>query len=147
MGSFSKLNPHGTIDKNCEYGVYGYALPEYDAASLERIYTRYLDVKEDERAATVGNVAAFADQADLNLENEEDFLVFLLSLSAMSSYLKNAVQILLESHYPDLNEEKTREEQEKKEAAKRAKAEQKAEKKAAKGKKEALENTDFKEGQ
>ena len=113
-----------------------YALPEYDAASLERIYTRYLDVKEDERAATAGNVAAFADQADLNLENEEDFLVFLLSLSAMSSYLKNAVQILLESHYPDLNEEKTREEQEKKEAAKRAKAEQKAEKKASKNKKE-----------
>ena len=116
-----------------------YALPEYDAASLERIYTRYLDVKEDERAATVGNVAAFADQADLNLENEEDFLVFLLSLSAMSSYLKNAVQILLESHYPDLNEEKTREEQEKKEAAKRQKAEQKAEKKASKSKKEGAE--------
>ena len=62
--------------------------------------------------------------------------IFLLSLSAMSSYLKNAVQILLESHYPDLNEEKTREEQEKKEAAKRAKAEQKAEKKASKAKKE-----------
>lgn len=116
-----------------------YALPKYDAASLERIYTRYLDVKEDERASTVENVAEFADQADLNLENEEDFLVFLLSLSAMSSYLKNAVQILLESHYPDLNEEKSREEQEKKEAAKRQKAEQKAEKKASKNKKEAAD--------
>jgi len=113
-----------------------YALPEYDAASLENIYTRYLALKEDERAATVNGVAQFANQINLNLENEEDFLVFLLSLSAMSSYLKNAVQILLESHYPDLNEEKSREEQEKKEAVKRQKAEQKAEKKAAKSKKE-----------
>ena len=116
-----------------------YALPDYDAATLERIYTHYLAIKEEERTATVENVAEFANQKALNLENEEDFLAFLLSLSAMSSYLKNAVQILLESHYPDMNEEKTREEQEKKEAAKRQKAEQKAEKKAAKTKKEAAD--------
>ncbi len=123
-----------------------YSLPAYDAASLERIYTRYLAIKEDERAATVDGVSKFASQADLNLENEEDYLVFLLSLSAMSSYLKNAVQILLESHYPDLSEEKSREEQEKKEAAKRQKAEQKAEKKAAKSKKEKADEAVTEEG-
>ena len=115
-----------------------YALPAYDATTPERIYTRYLAIKEGERTATVEGVAKLADKADLNLESEEDFLAFLLSLSAMSSYLKNAVQILLESHYPDLNEEKTREEQEKKEAAKR----QKAEKKAAKAKKETAATAD-----
>lgn len=115
-----------------------YALPEYDAKALESIYTRYLAAKEDERATVVEEVASFADRENLNLANEEDFLVFLLSLSAMSSYLKNAVQILLESHYPDLNEEKSREEQGKKEAAKRQKAEQKAEKKASKSKKEGV---------
>ena len=113
-----------------------YTLPDYDAAALERIYTRYLTIKEGERTATVEGVAKFAEQENLNLADEEDFLAFLLSLSAMSSYLKNTVQILLEAHYPDLNEEKTREEQEKKEAAKRQKAEQKAEKKASKTKKE-----------
>ena len=113
-----------------------YALPEYDAATLERIYTRYLAIKEKERAATVDAVLNFANQETLDLESEKDFLVFLLSLSAMSSYLKNTVQILLEAHYPDLDEEKSREEQEKKEAAKRQKAEQKAEKKASKSKKE-----------
>lgn len=113
-----------------------YALPAYDAAALESIYTRYLAIKEKERATTVSEVLDFANQEALNLENEEDFLVFLLSLSAMSSYLKNTVQILLEAHYPDLDEEKSREEQEKKEAAKRQKAEQKAEKKASKSKKE-----------
>jgi hypothetical protein len=113
-----------------------YALPQYDAATVERIYTRYLAIKEQERATVVDGIAKFAEQEKLNLADEEDFLAFLLSLSAMSSYYKNAVQILLEAHYPDLNEEKSREEQEKKEAAKRAKAEQKAEKKASKNKKE-----------
>ena len=113
-----------------------YALPDYDAASIERIYTRYLSIKEQERTDVVNGIVQFAEQENLNLASEEDFLVFLLSLSAMSSYYKNAVQILLEAHYPDLNEEKSREEQEKKEAAKRAKAEQKAEKKASKNKKE-----------
>ncbi len=119
-----------------------YALPEYDAAALERIYTRYLSIKEKERTATVAGVSKFAEQEKLNLENEEDFLAFLLSLSAMSSYYKNAVQILLESHYPDFNEEKTREEQEKKEAAKR----QKAEKKASKSKKESADAATVEEG-
>lgn len=118
-----------------------YALPAYDATTIERIYTRYLAIKEDERAATVAGVAKFADETKLNLDEEEDFLVFLLSLSAMSSYLKNAVQVLLEAHYPDLSEEKAREEQEKKEVAKRAKAE----KKAAKGKKETAPEADAKE--
>ena len=116
-----------------------YALPEYDAKALESIYTRYLSVKESERTATAEGVAKFAEQEHLNLANEEDFLVFLLSLSAMSSYLKNTVQILLESHYPDLGEEKSREDQERKEAAKRQKAEQKAEKKASKNKKEGVD--------
>ena len=120
-----------------------YALPDYNAAALERIYTHYLDIKAKERTATVAGVEKLAEQTDLNLKNEEDFLVFLLSLSAMSSYLKNTVQALLEAHYPDLNAEKTREEQEKKEAAKR----QKAEKKAAKGKKEAPADSGIKEGE
>lgn len=120
-----------------------YALPDYNAAALERIYTHYLDIKVKERTATVAGVEKLAEQTDLDLKNEEDFLVFLLSLSAMSSYLKNTVQALLEAHYPDLNAEKTREEQEKKEAAKR----QKAEKKAAKGKKEAPADSGVKEGE
>ena len=119
-----------------------YALPEYDAAALERMFVHYLTIKDGERTATVNGIMRFAEEKKLNLENEEDFLVFLLSLSAMSSYLKNAVQILLESHYPDQNAEKTREEQEKKEAAKRQKAEQKAEKKAAKTKKDTAKDAD-----
>ncbi len=109
-----------------------YALEEYDAALAERVYSRYLSIKEKEREATWQTVHAFLEETALDSEREEDFFTLLLGLSAMSSYLKNTVQILLESHYPDLNAEKTREEQEKREEAKRQKAEQKAEAKRQK---------------
>ena len=113
-----------------------YALPQYDAATVERVYDRYLDLKRYVRNEALVNTKMLVESSLFDLENEEHFLELVLSLSAMSSYYKNIVQALLDAHYPDLNEEKTREEQEKKEAVKRAKAEQKAEKKAAKAKKE-----------
>ena len=109
-----------------------YALEGYDAALAERVYNRYLEIKEEERSSTWATVQSFIGESSLDPENEEDFFTILLGLSAMSSYLKNTVQILLETHYPDLNEEKTREEQEKREEAKRQKAEQKAEQKRQK---------------
>ncbi len=103
-----------------------YAMPEYSPRVLEAVYLRYLGVKEAERLGMWKNVSTFADGNRLDPENEEEFLILILGLSAMSSYLKNVVQILLEKHYPDLNAEKTRADQEKKEAAKRLKAEKKA---------------------
>lgn len=115
-----------------------YSFPDYDAAMLERIYLRYLEIKAWERDRAVDAVTEFARINKLEVESEEDFLTLLLGLSAMSSYLKDAVQVLLESRYPDLSAERDREEQEKKEESKRIKAEQKAEKQAAKeNKKEA----------
>ena len=113
-----------------------YALPEYDAAMLERIYRRYLEIKENERESTCGLVCDFMKQTALDAEDEADFFTLLLGLAAMSSYLKNTVQILLEHRYPDLNAEKTREEQERKEEEKRKKAEQKAELKRQKAQKD-----------
>lgn len=109
-----------------------YASPDYDAPMLEQVYLRSLDIKEMERKRAWEMVHAFIDQAALRVENDADFLVLLLGLASMSSYLKNAVQMLLEAHYPDPDAEKTREEQEKKEEQKRRKAEQKAEAKRQK---------------
>ncbi len=123
-----------------------YALPEYDAATVEHVYDRYLNLKRFIRNETVANVEHLIRTSMFDLENEEHFLELILSLSLMSSYYKNVVQTLLESHYPNPSEEKTREEQEKKDAAKRQKAEQKAEKKASKNKKETADDAADKEG-
>lgn len=109
-----------------------YSLPEYDSKTIETVYERYLNLKRYVRNETIVGVEALVESSWFDLENEEHFLELVLSLSAMSSYYKNILQSLLETHYPDLNAEKTREEQEKKETAKR----QKAEKKASKSKKE-----------
>ncbi len=103
-----------------------YRLPDYSPRLLEDIYLRYLGVKMFERGETGEILRRFCEAQELDPAREEDFCSLILGLSAMSSYLKNTVQVLLESHYPDLGAEKTREELEKKEEAKRQKAEKKA---------------------
>lgn len=105
-----------------------YALPDYDAQMLERIYVRSLDIKEMEREKAAALVCWFAEQTELDVSNDADFFALLLGLASMSSYLRNTVQTLLTARYPDLDAEKTREEQEKKEELKRKKAEAKRQK-------------------
>ena len=119
-----------------------YGLEEYSPQFLEGIYAEYLALKKAERENAWEQIRLFAETNALDVGKEEDFLALLLGLSAMSSYLKNAVQLLLAAHYPELIDEKAREEQEKqekkeeKEEVKRQRAEQKAEAKRQKGTKE-----------
>ena len=115
---------------------YLYSLPSYSPQMLEHVYLRMLDAKEYDRAGVSSFVSDLLKQNQTDLANEEDFFSLIVTLSAMSSYLKNTVQLLLSSHYPDPEAQKTREEQEKKVEAKRQKAEQEAEKRAAKEEKE-----------
>ena len=109
-----------------------YALPDFDADFLESVYTRFLTIKQTEREKAVQIMHGFLKVCELDPKNEADFFTMLLGLSALSSYIKNMVQILLEARYPDTNVEKAREEQVKKEEAKRQKEEKKEEKKAEK---------------
>ena len=111
-----------------------YSLPDYSPALLERIYVRYVGVKEEERRGMRELVALLMEQNSLSVDGEEDLAALILSLSAMSSYLKTVVQLLIESNCPDLDEERAAREREKKEEAKRRRAEQKAEKKNVKEK-------------
>ena len=116
-----------------------YALPEYDAATLGDTYDRFLDVKAFARDNAWAFVEAFLNGAELDVEDEKDFFVVLLGLSCMSSYLKNAVQALLEAHYPDLTAEQEREEKERREELKRAKLEKKKAAKSEKSKKKSAD--------
>ena len=117
-----------------------YALSEFDDSLLEETYLRFLEIKERQREEIPTFVEYFREQSKLDPENDADFFTLILGLSAMSAYLKNTVQTLLEARYPDVDAEKQKEEQLRKEELKR----QKEEKKAAKvSKKE--ENTKEKE--
>ena len=115
-----------------------YAYPDYDSAMLEQIYANFLSVKELERRTASEQVKRLIEDCGLDLSREQDYLTLILGLSQMSSYLKNMAQALLEEHYPDLEEARAREEQERKEkkkeektTAKKAKKEEKKEDKKA----------------
>ena len=102
-----------------------YRMPDYEAARLCEVYSRFLDIKQDLRERAWEFISRFAVAEGLDPDNEQDFFVLLLGLSAMSSYLKNSVQALLEAHYPDLNAERERAERERREEQRRAKEEKK----------------------
>ena len=109
-----------------------YESTEYSSEFLNDIYRRFLAIKVREREHMWDDIKLLLEKESLDPENEKDFLTVILGLSAMSSYLKNVVQALLEAHYPDLDEESEREERERKEEAKRLKKEKKVEKKEEK---------------
>ncbi|MBQ9774054.1 MAG: DUF1836 domain-containing protein [Clostridia bacterium] len=112
-----------------------YALPEYSPQLLERVYLRYLALKDAARPGVVELVRLLMREQDAEGESEEEILSLILGMTAMSSYLKSAAQILLAAHYPAETEDADAEKEQKDEAKQRRaeqKAEQKAEKRAAK---------------
>ena len=114
-----------------------YELSEYDSRFLGDVYTRFLVLKELERSKMWDDIKLLLDKESLDTENEKDFLTLILGLSAMSSYLKNIVQALIEEHYLYEDERKDLEKRERKEAATRLKEEKKEEKKEKKEEKRA----------
>ena len=108
-----------------------YQMAEYDSDMLKEVYLRFLEIKEQERVEAWDFVKSFLERASLDVERESDFLTMILGLSAMSSYIKNIVQAMLEEHYLYDDEKKEIEKRERREAATRLKEEKKAEKQAA----------------
>jgi len=109
-----------------------YNHPDIDEHTLENVYLRFLEIKEFEREEVWNFVHSSIVGSQLDMENEADFLTLILGLTAMSSYLKNTAQVLLDAHYPDLDAEKEREEQVRRDEIKRQRTELKAEVKAKK---------------
>lgn len=116
--------------KRMLHGIYN--LPNFEEGMLEDIYLHFLEIKEFEREEIGNTVHSFLEGSRLDPKNESDFFTFLLGLAAMSSYLKNTVQVLLEAHYPDPDVESEREERERRDEEKRRRTELKAEVRAKK---------------
>ncbi|MBE6627950.1 MAG: DUF1836 domain-containing protein [Ruminococcaceae bacterium] len=127
-----------------------YAAPDYSEEMLQKVWQRFLSIKDLERAEAFDNVNDFLTRLELDPNNDADFFTLLLSLSAWSSYLKNIVQALLEARYldeEDLKKVLAKQQKEEKKAAKKAEKAEKAEKaaleteaKKAKAEKKAKEN-------
>lgn len=104
-----------------------YGSDAFRNGGLEDVYRRYLGIKELERQEAFPLMETYLERADLDPNDDADFLTLLLGMASVSAYLKSCVQVLLKARYPDLDEAKTREEQARREEAKRQKAEKKAE--------------------
>ena len=122
-----------------------YGSDAFRDGGLEDVYRRYLAIKEFERQEAFSLLETYLERADLDPDDDADFLTLLLGMASVSAYLKSCVQVLLKARYPDLDEEKTREEQARREEAKRQKAEKKAE--AAKKKAEEKKNVQGSSGE
>ena len=109
-----------------------YGSDAFRNGGLEDVYRRYLGIKELERQEAFPLMETYLERADLDPNDDADFLTLLLGMASVSAYLKSCVQVLLKARYPDLDEAKTREEQARREEAKRQKAEKKAESAKAK---------------
>ena len=83
-----------------------YATDSFGGAELARVYGRFVDTKDSLREKSADEVASLAADLGLDLADETDFLLFLLSLSTLSQYLKNTAEALLEARYPEPEPEK-----------------------------------------
>lgn len=123
--------PIGEI-KRMLAGVDG--LDGFEDSDLIACYDRYLDTKEDVRAMSCDAVERLLTEQGLSVEDDRDFLVLLLSLTALSSYTNGIARALIAARYPDPESaEKERRERADEERA-REKEERRREKKKEKEK-------------
>ena len=91
-------------------------------------YDRYLNQKEDVRDMSRDVVERLLREQSLAIEDDRDFLVFLLSLIALSSYTNGIARALIAARYPDpevLEKERKEKAKEKEEEERRQEKEKK----------------------
>ena len=83
----------------------------FEDRDLIACYDRYLDTKNDVRALSCDVVDRLLAEQALSIEDDRDFLVFLLDLIAVSSYTNGIARALIAARYPnpDLLEKERRE--------------------------------------
>ena len=106
-------------------------LEDFEDKDLIACYDRYLDHKDDVRALSRDVVDRLLTEQELSIEDDRDFLVFLLSLVALSSYTNGMARALIAARYPDpeLLERERRERAEEEKAREKEERKQEKEKK------------------
>ena len=114
-----------------------YATDGFTGEDLIRIYDRYMEVKETNRAYARDVLDGVMDRNGLDVSDEEGFLLTAGGLLSLSAFLRQTAQAMIEEHYPEPvepeekeKEEKEKEKKEKKEEKKKKKEEKEKEKEA-----------------
>lgn len=95
-----------------------YATEGFDAKALESFYSRYMQVKEDNREYAKAIIDVMIDGHSLDVERDEDFLSALVGIVSMSALLENVAHAMIDAKYPEPREPDPEEKEREKEKAK-----------------------------
>ena len=131
-----------------------YAIEGFDGKSFNALYDRYIDIKDDNRDYVKSVIDGMINEADIDIEREEDFIIALCGIVSLSAYLKNIAQAMIDERYPepetpeneaDGKDSDGEDKKEKKKEKKEKKQEKKEEKRREKEQKN-LESSEDKKG-
>ena len=81
-----------------------YAIEGFDAKSLEAMYSRYMQIKDDNREYAKAIIDVMIDGHGLDIERDEDFLAAISGIVSMSAFLENVAHAMIDARYPEPKE-------------------------------------------
>ena len=81
-----------------------YAIEGFDAKSLEAMYSRYMQIKDDNREYAKAIIDVMLDGHGLDVERDEDFLAAISGIVSMSLFLENVAHAMIDAKYPEPKE-------------------------------------------
>ena len=77
-----------------------YSEEGFDSQALQRCYEGFLEEKQQIREMSQEMVSSFMEKADINMEDKQELLVALMGITALSSYMKNIAQGIIDQYFP-----------------------------------------------
>ncbi len=81
-----------------------YAIEGFDEKSLEAMYARYMQIKDDNREYAKAIIDVMIDGHSLDIEQDEDFISAILGIVSMSAFLENVAHAMIDARYPEPKE-------------------------------------------
>ena len=108
-----------------------YAIEGFDAKSLEAMYSRYMQIKDDNREYAKAIIDVMIDGHGLDIERDEDFLAAISGIVSMSAFLENVARAMIDAKYPEPKEPNPEEKERAKELERERERAEKEEKEKA----------------
>ncbi len=114
-----------------------YAKEGFDGDSLIRLYDRYMEVKDENRAYAKEIMDQLMVRDGLDVEDDEGFMLLVCSMLSLSVFLRHTAQAMIDVKYPpavESEEEKKDKDKEKEEKKEKDKSKKEKEEKKEKNK-------------
>ena len=99
---------------------------DHNESALTDTYDRYIDIKTDNRELAISVLSQLTEKHELNVEDDQDFILTAGALLSLSSFLREIAQTMIDEKYPVADEA------EEKAKPKKAKSKEKGKKQSTK---------------